>query len=105
VQETLNEDLTEYSSETAKAELKIVYNWMWSTLIALDLGAKGIISIAEDGPIISKGLSNGGLKHLWTMLLELCGTDDSVTPGKFIPVFWSWMGIDEAFEARVRAGM
>jgi hypothetical protein len=103
--EVLNDDLTEYDSTNAQPQLRIIYSWMWSTFAALDLGSKGVINLSDDGASISKGLCDGGLKHLWTIMVELCGSADTITPEKFVSIFLAWMGIDEAFEARVRAGV
>jgi hypothetical protein len=102
---SLNEALTEYTSQNVKPQLKILYGWAQSVFSALDLGGKGMISITEDGPTILQGLHAGGMKHLYHILLEMSAGNDFISLEKFTPIFFSWMGVDDAFEARVRVGM
>lgn len=103
--ESLDDSLTEYNSKNVKPQLTIIFHWVQITFSVLDFGGKGMISIPDDGPSILQGLHAGGMKHLYSTLLEMSGGEDLISLQKFTPIFLAWMGVDDALEVRVRAGM
>lgn len=85
-------------------QLAKMYGWAAEAFAALDLDKSNTIHLHQHAPIISRALCEGGLRHLWTILEETSGADDALTHTKFLFVFFAWMGIDDALEARLRSG-
>eukprot|EP00892_Ulva_mutabilis_P004198 jgi/Ulvmu1/214/UM001_0218.1 len=76
-------------------QLKHMYTWMAEVFFALDLQCMGSINIATDGTIIHKALADGGLEQLWHSLVSEADASHEVSPGRFMRVFFKWMGIED----------
>lgn len=97
------ESIASLNSTNAVTQIAVVYDYMAAAFAALDSSGRGVIQLSLDGPAMARALSDGALRHLWAITTDMAGGDDVITQEQFRPIFWAWMGIDDA-STRVRVG-
>jgi len=85
--------------------LTIIYSWAGHIFSALDLESKGLVDLNRSGPALFSIFSELKISHLWDLLQKLVNGEATMSPQRFVAVFFLWMGIDEQFELSCQQGV